>query len=242
MKLHNRSINVSLPIWIAISFAIAACTTISRPAQVEPSLQPQVDTAPTSTAVMASESNSLPMETSSSPETVRFEGQLSRGQIFEESIGQNLAFRLEPFEQDWEIWIGNPKQSDQNFAAIVTPPFHGLNSLYIEGWHFRNSDNSGPNEAGEKNVNAPQQERAFCFVLNEEEYQAAYEWLNKQLSSSEAGGQPPVANQNVIEPRAGLLRITQLTLGNLNVGDHAWIESLEFEVELQFTSPCPIFP
>ena len=48
--------------------------------------------------------------------------------------------------------------------ARLTPPYHFVpNPRFIEGWHFRNSDNTGPNEVGEKNVNAPQRVRDFIF-------------------------------------------------------------------------------
>lgn len=51
---------------------------------------------------------------------------------------------------------------DENLARL-TPPLHGPNPCDIEGWHFRNADNTGPNEAGDGNVNAPQREREFLF-------------------------------------------------------------------------------
>ena len=45
-----------------------------------------------------------------------------------------------------------------------------MNHKYIVGWHFRNFDNSGPNEVGPKNVNAPGKVREFYFVLNDTDY------------------------------------------------------------------------
>ena len=47
---------------------------------------------------------------------------------------------------------------DQDFTKIILPvnqPVRGITSDSIAAYHFRNSDNSGPNEAGPKNVNAP---------------------------------------------------------------------------------------
>jgi hypothetical protein len=46
----------------------------------------------------------------------------------------------------------------------LTPPFHFVpNPRDVEGWHFRNADNTGPNAPGEKNVNAPGEAREFIF-------------------------------------------------------------------------------
>jgi hypothetical protein len=43
----------------------------------------------------------------------------------------------------------------------LTPPWHFVpNPREIEGWHFRNCDNSGPNDG---TVNAPQELRDFIF-------------------------------------------------------------------------------
>ena len=105
----------------------------------------------------------------------------------------------------WEIWIGDRSETGHNFSGVATPPFHGINARYIEGWHFRNSDNSGPNEAGEKNVNAPQYERQICFFLNETDYQIAYYRLNDQLLSSEEERQEIREKYSLIKSRAGIL-------------------------------------
>lgn len=181
------------------------------------------------------ESLSSPM----SHTVLKFNGEVSRGQIFEQEITQDLAFRLTPGQYGWDIWMGNKKQPDHDFAGIVTPPFHGINARYIEGWHFRNSDNSGPNEVGEKNVNAPQEERGFYFVLNEADYQVAataYDILNYPSllpeDLSEQRKKQILEQREQLVPREGELTITRLELGNLVVGEQAWINYMEFEVTL----------
>ena len=60
-----------------------------------------------------------------------------------------------------------------DYAAVVTPPYRGVNQLQLYGWHFRNADNSGPNAAGPKNLNAPQELRSFRFVLSREDFEDA---------------------------------------------------------------------
>ena len=55
---------------------------------------------------------------------------------------------------------------DQDFTKIILPinqPIHGITSESIAAFHFRNSDNSGPNVAGPKNVNAPQDVRLIEY-------------------------------------------------------------------------------
>jgi len=105
---------------------------------------------------------------------IRFSGEVANGQRFEKDLGDYnvshdiagyLVFRLEPHDASWTISIGTRfsrmgVRNDSsviynNFAAVVTPAYRGVNDIYIEGWHFRNSDNTGPNEVGAKNVNAP---------------------------------------------------------------------------------------
>src|SRR5918996_4079708 len=93
---------------------------------------------------------------------VRFSGEVLKGRSFERQIGANRFFRLVPEELGWSISVGS-KAGRENFCSVVTPPYRGVNTLRIEGWHFRNSDNSGRNELGPKNVNAPQELREFYF-------------------------------------------------------------------------------
>jgi hypothetical protein len=136
----------------------------------------------------------------------------------------------------WDIWIGNKQRPNNSYCGIVTPPFHGINALYIEGWHFRNSDNSGPNEAGEKNVNAPQEEREFQFVTNESDYKKASEALDKIVYPyiySEKEVDAAKKEFNEIKKGEGLLKIEKMELGNLIIGEQAWFNKMEFQVWLK---------
>jgi len=56
--------------------------------------------------------------------------------------------------------------SDAKFKNILIPvnqPGHGITSNSIAAYHFRNADNSGTNEAGPLNVNAPQETRLIKY-------------------------------------------------------------------------------
>ena len=111
------------------------------------------------------------------PGTIRFTGAISKGQTFDKQIGPRLFFRLLPAELGWTISIGSQTGAEKNFYAVVTPPYRGINAIDIEGWHFRNAGNTGPNEPGPKNVNAPREVREFYFVLNDSDYRKAFDAL-----------------------------------------------------------------
>lgn len=165
-----------------------------------------------------------------------FNGQISQGQIFEQEISQTLVFRLNPRQYGWEIWMGDKTKLLDDYVSVVTPPYYGMNASEIEGWHFRNSDNSRPNEPGPKLIQAPQKERRFYFVVNEDDYQIAYDGLDTRQIDSEEERKQRQEQREQLEPREGRLTITQLELGNLEIEERAWIESMEFEVELNLPS------
>ena len=207
---------------ILFSLIFISCTSTVRSPEIKANPQKTPETISTPTDI------SVP---------IKFEGKVSRNQVFEKEISDDLLFRLDPISEGWQIWVGDHANTDSNFSGIATPPFHGMNARYIEGWHFRNSDNSRPNEAGEKNVNAPQYERGFCFVLNEDDYQTSYYWLNEQLLPEEEQEENKKKFE-LVQRKSGLLTITELELGNLEVGERAWIEHMGFEVELDLSDDC----
>ncbi len=166
-------------------------------------------------------------------------GNVTRGQLFTQTIAPNLTFQLLPLQEGWEIWVGNPQNSSEpahNFAMPVTPPFTGINARQIEGWHFRNLGNSGPNLAGEQNVNAPQELRPFCFVGNNDDFQTALDALASGMSAL------ALSKTNKTFPlHSGTLTITEYTLGNLLPNQKAWIEEMFFTVILNLDQDCDLF-
>ena len=169
------------------------------------------------------------------PRTVTFTGDVVKGRSFEQRIGANLFFRLVPQELGWTIFVGSKADAANNFCGIVTPPYRGVNALQIEGWHFRNSDNSGPNEIGPKNVNAPQELREFYFVLSEADYRTArdavqillwpYSYSKQQIDGAER------AHAN-LPKGSGTLTIRDLELNTLDRGKQAGIDRVKFNVSL----------
>ncbi|MEE8188817.1 MAG: hypothetical protein V3T80_06370 [Kiloniellales bacterium] len=149
-----------------------------------------------------------------------------------------LEFQLRPTESGWRIWIGDPGRPVRpirNYAAIATPPLRGPNALVIEGWHFRNADNSGPNDPGPKNLNLPQRRRGFFFVLTEADYFAAQAALAVVLwpsGRSEAEVEAAEEDFQRIEKAEAVLHVETLELDNLALGKRAWIERMSFAVKI----------
>jgi hypothetical protein len=156
--------------------------------------------------------------------TARFTGEIKRGQVYKRYFGPGFHFRLEPRPHGWEITIRH-LSGEENIARL-TPPFHfAPNPREIEGWHFRNSDNSGANESGEKNVNAPGDEREFIFSPE----------VGRTIQGP--GSRQAINVEDVETVRSfgqGRLKILEYRLGNLKTGERATFESMRFEVELSW--------
>ncbi len=170
---------------------------------------------------------------------LQLRGEISRSETLVHRFkhGELLyEFRLVPSGSGWTIWIGDPLQREYNYVAAVTAPFRGINPAVIEGWHFRNKDNTGPNEAGAGNVNAPQRERRFAFVKDNAGFQAAQEALDVLLwPDGHPDAEIQEAEQRLAQiPRfEGMLLIEALELGNLMPGERAHIERMAFRVTLE---------
>jgi hypothetical protein len=158
-------------------------------------------------------------------------GRIVRGQTFEQRIGDGLVLRLTPDPHGWTIGVIQAGRPEEDYAGVATPPYRGINPRHVEGWHFRNHANTGPNEG---DVNAPQHEREFAFVVTPEGYRAVATALDALLwaqRSEVERAQARAALQAASRGR-GTLRITGSTLGNLVPGAQAWFESLTFDLEL----------
>ena len=84
---------------------------------------------------------------------------LRAGESFRVPFGGEFFLVLAPNDLGWEVVV-EQRGRDENLARL-TPPWHFVpNPRYLEGWHFRNASNTGPNDGS---VNAPQQEREFYF-------------------------------------------------------------------------------
>lgn len=171
-----------------------------------------------------------------------FTGSVSRGEKFEHVLPNGLIFSLIPTEyaelgwMGWIIQIESSSKSGHDYSGIVTPPFRGVNALQIIGWHFRNADNTGPNDGS---VNAPQEERNFLFVTDEEAYQMASdagECIMWPYLCEDSNVQEAISTLEGMPKSDGTLLITELELGNLIPEQQAWIEQMAFEVEIRWSA------
>ena len=148
-----------------------------------------------------------------------FSGEVHRGESFVYEVQNNLHFILKPNPLGWEIVLKDPNRPEENLARL-TPPYHFVpNPRYLEGWHFRNADNTGPNAIGEKNINAPQHQRQFIF----------------SPKVGQSIDYPPTLTQvgQITQDGTGLLEILDMKLGNLRAGEKAWFEWIRFRVRLK---------
>ncbi len=165
--------------------------------------------------------------------TVRFSGEARAGQVFERPISRHLVFQLVPVTWGWEIRVIRMGRPEHDFATVATPPFRGINDLQIAGWHFRMADNSGPNGVGPANVNAPQEERKFSFVLDEAAFQAAHAALNRTVWPKTRDDQAAADREwQSIPAGSGRLSIESMTLSHLQPGERAAFEWMRFRVVL----------
>lgn len=84
------------------------------------------------------------------------------GHDFVQRVTKAWTFRLNRSEHGWVIaLIYRDGKSDRIDLTGITPPYGGApNPREVYGWHFRNRNNSGPNQG---DVNAPQHIRRFLF-------------------------------------------------------------------------------
>lgn len=217
--------NGSLPVSFGFTLAAAAAIFVAA--------SPAIAANNTGTSE-ASEDN----KASKAPPLVEFGGEVARGDTLVHRFKHGDAsfeFRLVPLAGGWTIWIGDPARRDSNFVAVATGPLHGVNPAVIDGWHFRNADNTGPNEPGEKNVNAPGMERGFAFVLDAAGYGMAFAAREIALAGSVDGtAEQPQQSLPETPTATGKLTIRALELGNLAPNQRAVVDRMAFVVSLQF--------
>jgi hypothetical protein len=155
---------------------------------------------------------------------LKFSGQVSAGESYIKSFGAGFTFHLAPSRYGWEIAVKDERGTEN--IARLTPPFHSVpNPREIEGWHFRNADNSGPNEAGDKNVNAPGEEREFFFSPA----------VGRTIDGPGAGrSSTPEEIETICSFGKGRLTILEYRLVDLEPGKQARFEWVHFKVELSW--------
>ena len=169
-----------------------------------------------------------------------FEGQVIRGEPYQQEIAPELLFCLLPIAHADYGWVGwrvtiAPTIDDgcntHDYVGLVSPPFYGLNPVIIEGWHFRNENNTGSNDGS---VNAPQENRWFNFVLSESDYRTVRNANSCIYHNNCENGLTLEVAYSLLQktPKTrGSVMITSLELGNLVPGQTAWIETMTFAAQ-----------
>ncbi len=214
-----------------LPFMVAACVTLAiAPAArgASHARTPRAKSGARQPAVTVSSANG----------SLRFSGEVQGGERFERTVLAGLTFALVPTDAQTpgksDGWAISLFAADtlQDMIGIATPPYHGVNEDVILAWHFRNADNTGPNQG---DVNAPQDKRGFYFVTNPRDYAAYSRALDIVLwPTGQAQGAIDSA-QAVLDrvPRGeGLLTIREMKLGGLGRGLMPWFEWMRFDVEL----------
>ena len=139
------------------------------------------------------------------PGIYKFRGKVLRGRTFSRKFG-GFVFTLVPgAEGNWHIQVS---QGRHRGLELITGPQHFIpNPTDIEGWHFRNTANTGPNTG---DLNAPDETRHFLFSPH---------WPRCPDSNLETDGQ-------------GKLEITDMKLENLEPGQKATMTMMQFRVTL----------
>lgn len=172
-------------------------------------------------------------------DTLRFSGSVRRGETYRHAIRYGLEFRLTPItgvsDGAWNIGVWPADSVAIDYAAVATPPYRGINARDLEGWHFRNHDNTGPN-AGD--VNAPQERRDFLFVETRSDYDTCFAALARVMWLYNYADDVVERAGNLLDSLAtgsGTLFITSLSLTPPAKGAQAEIDSMRFEVTLGIT-------
>jgi len=163
-------------------------------------------------------------------------GEVSRGQTFEQDIGQGLVFRLvPPVDQEnagWVIQIVPKVQPDEGsieFSSIATPPYHAYNERFLAAVYGRVVSDV-----------VALKDRTFFFVHSADDEHRAEEVVNAALYPTNISDEDKVrvaAEKTEIELGKGELRIVKSRINRgRSSNDPGGIDWLRFEVNIQFSS------
>jgi hypothetical protein len=142
-------------------------------------------------------------------------GEVVAGSSFSRSTPGGWILRLTPSPgSGWLLSVSTKGRESEDLSRL-TPPWHFVpNPREIEGWHFRNATNTGPNDGS---VNAPQELREFIF--------------SPEVGGSIEYGGSATSAEDVARVRSfgrGWLFVERYTLSPPRRGERAAFESLKF--------------
>ena len=149
-------------------------------------------------------------------------GTVTRGETYQIRT-EPWILTLNPVREGWGWWLSvMDRGREGDDLSRLTPPFHGPNPRHLDGWNFRNADNTGPNDGS---VNVPGELREFIFspaVGREIEYRGSATGVD-EIADIRAFGR-------------GWLFVDSYRLTPPRRGERASFESLTFRVCLTWPS------
>ncbi len=174
---------------------------------------------------------------------VHITGEVHRGEKFERDIGHGLVLRLLPYDAGWDIQVG-PKvpssDGDDDYTDCVNEPLHGITPRQIQGWHFRTDDNTAARPSDDFLTPGIGGKREFEFVLSAADQSkscANVDVIEHTPNQTDAQRNAAASGFGTLAHGNGSFTITTMTLGNLQPGQQAWIDSLKFEASFTFHGP-----
>ena len=146
----------------------------------------------------------------------QIEGNVTRGQMFSKATSGGWILRLVPTPEGWLLEIAVKGRETEDLSRL-TPPLHFVpNPRSIEGSHFRNADNTGPNQGS---VNAPQELREFIFSPQ----------VGREIQGPQAASSPTTEDVERVQAFGrGWLRVDEFQLTPPRRGERASFERLKF--------------
>jgi len=155
-------------------------------------------------------------------QSVFMRGSVNRGETYQIRT-EPWILTLNPGREGWGWWLSvMDRGREGDDLSRLTPPLHGANPRHLDGWNFRNADNTGPNDGS---VNVPGELREFIFspaVGREIEYRGSGT-TGDELATVRAFGR-------------GWLFVDSYRLTPPRRGERASFESLTFRVCLTWPS------
>ena len=158
----------------------------------------------------------------------RVHGVVKKGERLSRTTAAGWIVTLVPDPEGWFLQVTSRGRESEDLARL-TPPWHFVpNPREIEGWHFRNANNTGPNDGS---VNAPQELREFIFSPE----------VGRGIEYNGSG----TSGADVEKVRAfgrGGLFIDAYTLTPPKQGERAAFESMTFSACLTWPADAPLEP
>ena len=154
----------------------------------------------------------------------RVDGRIARGETFSHVTPAGWILRLVPVEEGWFLQVASKDRSNDDLARLTAPWHFTPNPRQIDGCHFRNAENTGPNDGS---VNAPQELREFIFSPR----------VGRDIQGADAKTSPTIEEVEAVRSFGrGWFLIESYRLTPTRRGERASFESLQFSACLTWVA------